>query len=267
MSCLGPNYNPVPPRAWSRLDSPCQYVPKSSELNNLKNPVYFPYLKKFVPYSQLAAEYQMLNKGNVLQYKANSSNLSKWQKYNEIAKGKWVNRNTTWAIQSQTYANPNTTSLKRVNYKNITLDGVPTNLPLTCPPNYIIEPKLYNMLPVNKLYDPVEVLLPPEPETYPPSNPPTIPDVVPEPVLEESLIVIPDGGKLVGNIQENICTGEIYSYSPPQYCYPSSGSNVPGRVIDLCWNNGIQPWYPKQRLVMPTSGDKFPQGYKFFKPA
>ncbi len=265
MSCLGPKYNPVPPRVWSRLDSPCQYAPNSNDINYLSQVVYFPYLKKYVPYSQLAFEYQMLNKGNVLQYKANSSNLTSWQRYNQIAKGSWVNRNTTWGIQNQIYTNPNTTSLKRANYRHITLDGTPTDLPLTCPT--YVEPKVYKMLPINTNPNIVENPpdLPPETIISPPSNPPTIPDVVPEP--EETPIVIPDGGILIGNIQENICTGEIYSYSPPQYCFPSSGSDVPGPIVNLCWNNGIQTWYPRQRYVMPTSGNKFPEGYKFFKPA
>ena len=259
MSCLGPKYNPIPPRAWSRVNSPCQYE------SPYIGPIYFPYFKKTIPYSELAFELQMLNKGNVLQYKINSSNLTKKERYSKIAKGQWVNRNTTWATQSQIYTNPNTTSLKRVNYKNITLDGAPTNLPLTCPTPS--TPPVYNSLPINTNPSPVvnPPVLPPPPTTTPPSNPPTIPNNTP--VTPETPIVIPEGGNLICTVQENICTGEIYSYSPPSYCHPSSDSNVPGPIIDLCWNDGIQTWYPRQRYVMPVSGDKFPQGYKFLKPA
>jgi hypothetical protein len=54
------------------------------------------------------------NKGNILQYKGNSANLTKNQRYSKIAKRQWTNRTTTWATQSQIYTNPNTSSLARI---------------------------------------------------------------------------------------------------------------------------------------------------------
>jgi len=64
----------------------------------------------------------MLNKGNVLQYKKNSSNLTKKQQYALIAQGKWVNRKT-WATQSASgYTNPNTKGLQRVNSVDLAID-------------------------------------------------------------------------------------------------------------------------------------------------
>ena len=76
MSCYN-NYLPQPTRVWSRVQNTCVQLSLSE-----------------------ADKIAMLNKGNVLQYKANSSNLTKAQKYSKIAKGQWINRNTTWATQS-----------------------------------------------------------------------------------------------------------------------------------------------------------------------
>jgi hypothetical protein len=64
-------------------------------------------------------------KGNVLQYKKNSSNLTKNQRYAQIAKGAWTNRTKTWASQTETTSSPNTSWLKNVNNRllcNVTED-------------------------------------------------------------------------------------------------------------------------------------------------
>ena len=258
MSCLGKLYNPIPPRVWSRVDSPCQYAPTTP--TNSNETIYVPLFKKTLYVWQLQHEFNMLNKGNVLQYKNNSSNLTKSQIYTQIAKNMWTNRNTSYATQTQIYSNPNTKSLKRVNYQNITLDGVPTTLPLTCPP--VPTTPVNNTLPNNvtsATNNPEEI--PPPPVTQP-SNPPTIPDDTP--IIEEPPIVIPDGGTLVCNIVENICTGEVLDRTYNMPCHPTTDSNVPGPIIELCWNNGIQTWYPRQRYIMPVSGNKFPVNYKGF---
>ena len=201
MSCFN-NYVPQPSRDWSRVQNSCVQL-SISESDKIA----------------------MLNKGNVLQYKANSSNLTKAQKYSKIAKGQWINRNTTWATQSaRGYTNPNTQSLKRTgNVVNIALNPItgaiigPTLEPLTCP-----------LIPIN-------------------SKP----------------IVIQDGGVLICSVQENICTGETKSTISQQLCNPSTDSDVPGQIQDLCWNDGTQTWYPRQRYIMTNSGNKFPYNYKF----
>ena len=101
MSCLGPYYLPIPPREWSRVQNQCTYFtgepPKTINVPLLGSTVPFPLL-----YYQVA----LINKGNVLQYKKNSSNLTNAQRYSQIAKGMWTNRNTTWATQSDKYSNP-----------------------------------------------------------------------------------------------------------------------------------------------------------------
>ena len=100
MTCLGPNYNPIPPRAWSRVQNQCTFdleVP----LNIHRN--------------------QIIKKGNILQYKKNSSGLTQQQRYSQIAKGMWTNRTTTWASQTQTATNPNILNLKQVNFTPVPL--------------------------------------------------------------------------------------------------------------------------------------------------
>ena len=119
MSCLGAGYLPVPPRVWSRVQNSCS-------LDESKDNHAF---------AQAEAT-QMKNKGNVLQYKKNSSNLTKQQRYAKIARGQWTNRHITWASQSQTVSDPNTKQLKRVNSTRVTVDPVSraiteTTLPLS----------------------------------------------------------------------------------------------------------------------------------------
>ena len=111
MSCLGPNYNPNPHRLWSRVQSQCTYVNN----NEIATTAYIPALKQNIPMEDVAYQLSVINKGNILQYKCNSANITKSQKYSLIAKGAW-NRKKAWATQTQSYSNPNTNSFQRVNY-------------------------------------------------------------------------------------------------------------------------------------------------------
>jgi hypothetical protein len=192
-------YLPIPPRVWSRVQNPCSadtYDPTAD-------------------YARADYERQMLLKGNILQYKKNSSNLTKKQRYTQIAKGMWTNRTKTWATQSDTYTNPNMTSLLRVN--STILD--PSNNAFSSRPN--------------------------------PFGCPTT--------------TIQDGGNLVCNVVVDPCTQEVVKRTQSQQlCNPTTDSDVPGQIQDLCWNDGTQTWYPRQRYVMPTSGTKWPEGYKGF---
>jgi hypothetical protein len=197
----------------------------------------------------------MLNKGNILQYKKNSSNLTTQQRYAQIAKGQWTNRNTTWATQStRGYTNPNNQSLQRVNTINITLAGISTTLPVTCPK------------PVNI----VNIQLPPggssgpvNPEVIPPPPPPPtassgtmLPPAIVEPPITP--LVIRDLGTLVCGTQENVCTGNIIRQPTDIICYPTTYSDVPGQIMDLCWDDGTPTWYPKQQYIMTNSANKWP---------
>ena len=126
MSCLGPGYNPQPPRAWSRVEDLCALTTDSS------GTILSPVTQSQVPLANYYYDAQMINKGNVLQYKKNSSSLTKKQRYSQIAKGMWTNRTKTWATQSDVYTNPNMTSLRRVNSTTVPL---PTGVldPFLCP--------------------------------------------------------------------------------------------------------------------------------------
>ena len=232
-------YLPQPPRAWSRVQN--MVDPNAS--------------------ASFFVKQAMMNKGNVLQYKANSTNLTKIQKYSKIAKGQWVNRNTTWATQSDLYSNPNTTHLKRYGNINIAIDPIlgtvigPTTEPITCPNNEN-ENKNNSTLPDNEGQTPgtSDPSIPPSVPSTPGSN--TFPVVIPDtPVLP---IVIPDGGSLMCSVQENICTGAIIQSRSQQVCHLTTDSDVPGAIQDLCWNDGTPTWYPKQRYVMTNSTNKWP---------
>ena len=205
-------YNPVPSRVWSRVQNQCTY---DSSNNNELRTVYMPLTKQTVSLAQADYENKLLLKGNILQYKNNSSNLTKNQRYTKIATGMWTNRTKTWATQSDKYTNPNITSLQRVNYS-------------------ILNPS-------NNAF----------------SNPPS-------PFNCPSKIIL-DGGNLICNTTVNPCSGEIIKRTQSQrLCNPTSSSDVPGPIQELCWNDGYPTWYPKQRYIMTNSENKFPQGYKGF---
>jgi hypothetical protein len=174
--------------------------------------------------SQADANYktQMYVKGNVLQYKKNSSSLTKQQKYSLISKGMWVGKKS-YATQSETYTNPNTTSLLRVNYSNIPFPNVIVGYP-----NNISGPFQYN---------------------------------VPNP-FDCSTNLLQDGGNLVCNAVVSPCTGEVTQTFTEQQCFPTTCSDVPGPIKDLCWNPKIQTWYPKNKTTMNNSGTKWPDNYK-----
>lgn len=255
MSCFNSNcYLPQPPRAWSRVQNSCSLTYDSDLVKD-------PYTGQYVSSIVLAERIAMLNKGNILQYKVNSSNLTKAQRYSKIAKGQWVNRNTTWATQStRGGTNPNSTSLKRVgNVINIAIDpttGIiigPTIAPISCPKPFIPNNP---MLPSNISGggDVINPILPPPIDPTPGSN--IFPNIVQD--VPISPIVIPDGGTLICSIQENVCTGETKRSLSQQLCHPTTDSNVPGPIRELCWNDGTQTWYPKTRYVMTNSANKWP---------
>jgi hypothetical protein len=211
MSCLGPKYDPVPPRVWSRVQGQCTYpLPLS---NSNPNTAYIPILKKNIPFGDVQYELQMIQKGNILQYKKNDGNMSKQQRYAQMARGAWT-RKKAWATQSQTYTNPNIDSLERVNIQG-TISVPPTT--------------------TNNIF------------SYCPQQQPQI----------------PNGGSLICTTIVNPCNNQdVIKKNNPNYCYPTSASNVPGPIKNLCWKNSWQTWYPKQRYFMTSQGNKFPVNYK-----
>ncbi len=271
MPYLGSDYNPKPPREWYRFENQCAYSNAPIQIQNGQ-----------------AYLLDVLKKGNVLQYKKNSSNITKQQRYAQIAKGMWTNRTTTWATQTQSYTNPNTGSLRRVGYNNINtknptvllnLNGrgqnainnaaffllQDTDAALTCPTDVT---NIYYSLPINDGDSGTigQVPAPIIPPAYKPPLKEYAIDVVLPPIYAVNTTpetnVIPDGGTLVCNVSENICTGEIYSITQNQQCYPTSDSDVPGPIINLCYNDGLPTYYPRVRRTYSAGGNKWPQGAK-----
>ena len=284
MACFAVNgLPPDPPRLWSRAQGSC------SESTNSTGFIYIPETGKYVTIQEYNDIIAMLNKGNVLQYKKNSSNLTKQQRYAQIAKMQWTNRTKTWASQSVTTTIPNTQSLKRVNYDTIYLDnGEPADMPITCPnpaaptipsalpTNPNIRPDSIqindNQLGINANQCPIYVTPPPGPVVpsrgpYPqlprrsvnPIIGPTLPFIKPPPGSMPR-IVIPNGGQLICNVIQNICTGETYSKSSSRNYNPTSASDVPGPIIELFYNSATQPtYYPRQPgTVFGTNGNVWP---------
>ena len=226
------NYLPIPPRAWSRVQSPCTYTIPGSTYSQS----YIPLTNQTV--SQAQADYQekLLYKGNILQYKNNSSRLTKKQRYTQLAKGLGPNRTKVFATQSETYTNPNTTGLLRVNSQKF-----PFPNQLVGEPNNISGPFQYNV---------------PNPNGCPTSYINT----------DCSGNCLEDGGNLVCGTYVNQCTGQIIKAGNPQVlqCYPTYCSDVPGTPDLLCWSSKLNTWFPRQRLTMNNSGNQFPEGYKGF---
>jgi hypothetical protein len=88
MSFNSCNQGPLPVRIWTRTDNNCIYGNKN-ELN-------------------------MRRKAEILQYKHNSSKLTKKQQWANISRGNHSNKKT-WAIQNQNTTNNNLLNLPRVN--------------------------------------------------------------------------------------------------------------------------------------------------------
>ena len=93
-------YNPLPQRVWSRVQNPCT----SLDLTKFSyNSVYIPLTGKTTSLASADIQEKIQYKGNILQYKANSSQITKKQKYSQISNALWCNRTKVFATQTQTY--------------------------------------------------------------------------------------------------------------------------------------------------------------------
>ena len=271
MSCLGKNYNPIPPREWSRFENYCAYH-NTPVINKV---VYVPLLKQYISVDSLSYQLSMLKKGNILQYKKNSANITKNQRYSQIARGSWTNRTTTWATQSDSYTNPNTNSLKRINYSTII-----TNPSQTATSNSDINVTNIDNVFCGGSNIPSQNGFVPSTNSGGNSNQPILPPITPiqsstNPIIPTiktpakiTEIQIPNGGNMICNISENSCTGQIYSTKSISECNPLSASDVPGPVNEtLCYNDALPTYYPRNRITYNAGGNKWPVGSKFILPA
>jgi hypothetical protein len=102
-----PNGGPEPPRLWSRFNINCS------------------------PYTNFTQEQlDMRRKAEILQYKNNSSKLSKKMKWSQLSKGINTYNKKTWATKSDTFTNPNVRNLPKVNNTLICARD-----PILCAPN------------------------------------------------------------------------------------------------------------------------------------
>jgi len=214
------NYNPFPPRVWSRVQNSCTFFDFNSDYTS----AYIPLTGQTVSQAQADYEKKQYYKGNILQYKGNSARLTKSQKYSQLARCSGPSRTKVFATQTQSYSNPNTTGLLRVNYETYQFPNQ-----IVGAPNNISGPFIYDV-----------------------KNPDGC-----------SSNSVQDGGALVCGTYANQCTGEIYKKgaSGSVICNPASASNVPGPGF-LCWDNKNSTWFPKPRYVNNNSTDKWPVNYK-----
>lgn len=266
MTANCPNSHLVfPPREWSRFENRCAYsLTNPLENLNSQKTKYVPFVDNIFNPSDYIYQQAVFNKGNVLQYKKNSSNLTKQQRYAQIAKAMWTNRSITWATQGIIYSNSNTNSLKRVGYTSfdVTNGQTTSTQGITCPPTPS-NPTFSSLPNRNTTVNTSQPIIPPINQST--LNSPIIP-VITEPAAITS-IIIPDGGSLICNVSENICTNEIYDVTHTRDCYLNDVSDVPGSPTLLCWNDGYQTFYPKTKLTYGTSGNKWPTNSKFIKSA
>jgi len=90
-------YNPNPTRLWSRFNYVCPCSTGEAQCST-----------DFV-------ELNERRKAEILKDKANSSNITKKQQYASAASNRWLtSRKRCWAAQTDTYTNPNTSTLQRV---------------------------------------------------------------------------------------------------------------------------------------------------------
>lgn len=123
------NYNPIPPRVWSRVQHPCTFT--DGNLSN-QDGVFFPLTGQIVPQVQADIENKLIYKGNILQYKGNSARFTKQQIYSQLAKCNGPSRTKVFATQSEKYTNPNKSSLQRVGFQTYSypnqIVGAPNNI-------------------------------------------------------------------------------------------------------------------------------------------
>jgi hypothetical protein len=216
-------YRPKPPRVWSRVQGNYTFIDPNLPY---QYDVYVPLTNQTISQGQADYQDKIFYKGNILQYKGNSASLTKSQKYSQLARGAGPNRTKVFATQSETYTNPNTTGLLRINYNEYLFPNE-----IVGAPNNISGPFAYNI---------------PNPNNCPTNT-------------------LQEGGTLVCGTYSNPCTGEIYRKNPAisTICSPNSASNVPGPG-ELCWNNKLQTYFPRQNLTNNNSGNKWPVNYKGF---
>lgn len=246
--CLAKQYLPYPPRLWNRTISPCYEF-----INDVR--VFVPYLKRTIPTKELGSVISMFRKGNVLQYSANSSANTKNQTYSSIVKG-YGKRKKAWSTQTDSFSDPNINKLER-NNSNVVSNNPGGRFFF---PECASKPKPQNFFPTTPgSSNPINYPNVPDGAQNEPTNGPIAYPIIPtpEPVkLDPSII---EGGNLVSCTQEDLCSGEILSALIEDFnCIPTSDSDVPGPIINICYPKNIPVTIPRQRTTYVSNSTKWP---------
>lgn len=259
--CLERNYLPIPPRLWERTNATCEILFEKLE----DGTVFYPYFNRKVSNSEVAYLTKMLYKGNILQYPSPSTNvggMTKKTNYSRIAKGFGKYKKKSWASQTDSYTSPNTNMFYRSRY-SITSNNLNGEIKIPeCDDEPYVED---NVLPIPS--DPVQDL---ENPVFPPLDNPIdataydYPIVPIEPIINNSVI---EGGRLSHCTQGNICTGIIKEIVREIPCFPTSASDVPGPIINLCYPSNFPAFYPRVRKTYTNTSTKWPINSKISIPA
>jgi predicted kinase len=247
MSCLGPEYNPLPPREWVRFHNRCSQ----------KNEVAISAIESYL--------LQMNRKANILQYNNNNARINKNQKYGQLATRYFK----TYASQTQIFSNPNIKLFERINETYTVLPNVSiiNNDDITEVKNAnCVKDKINdNFLDLPSIADNYneQPIIPPQPDI--PSDYPSNLPYIPPPGI--TIFVIPDGGNLLCNRIVDPCTGKILEKTRNQICFPTTCSDVPGKIKLLCWSGREPIYFPKVKRTYGTSGNKWPINAKFIRTA
>lgn len=186
-------YNPIPPHTWTRVRNQCLTT---------------------------SGDKQMNTKAHVLQHNQNRMMISKKQQYSKYATTR--QQLAQCATQSDTYTNPNSSQLERVNYK-------------------VVKPNTFFGQP-NNISGPFQTKV----------NNPT--GCTSDNLISGGVLLCGTRRKAQCNVETNV---PYYNFTnqPEQYvlCFPASASDVPGNGI-LCWTDKIKYWKPTiNRRIMNTS--------------
>uniref|UniRef100_A0A6C0HS18 Uncharacterized protein n=1 Tax=viral metagenome TaxID=1070528 RepID=A0A6C0HS18_9ZZZZ len=249
--CLTKNYNPVPARLWERSSGKCSFI---YEIGDSKE-VFVPYFNKIVPVNKLAGLIKMLYKGNVLRYPSNASSsaFTKKMLISRIYKGLGSNRKKGWSSQTDSVTSPNTNYLERREYSIISNNANgEIQLPECTQPIIPANDDLPKpALPVIDIIDP----------PFPVDNKPAInnsnnfPIVPVKPVINRSIVT---GGRLIYCSRENICTGTVKNSVNKPPCFPTSDSDVPGPIINLCYPKNFPIFIPSAPTTYTATSSKWP---------
>jgi hypothetical protein len=112
----------------------------------------------------------------------------------------------------------------------------------------------FSDLPSIPNYNEPQIIIPPQPDE-PPDYPSNLPYIPPPGI---TIFIIPDGGTLLCNRIVDPCTGEILEKTRNQICFPTSCSDVPGKIKLLCWSGREPIYFPKVKRTYGTTGNKWP---------